>query len=137
MADAKKCDCCGSYYDLYDANYPNSTNYINRILLGSTSTTDISYKFDLCPKCLYKIMHDTLHMPMKDAYKNCKRWNNQNNKQTYCKNPDVSKVKINFCEKCRKYKDNFFEEDTPEQSMCERYENGKPESVRCLCDPIS
>lgn len=47
MADAKKCDICGGFYDL-----PNSLQYIKYALIKREI---INTAYDLCPECQKKL----------------------------------------------------------------------------------
>ena len=58
MANAKKCDVCGRYYDLYNVEKRMKGEEPNSIILARTDREGIMhsiYKFELCPDCLSAI----------------------------------------------------------------------------------
>ncbi len=55
MADAKKCDRCGKYYDDYDGvafSEAVTRNKYDRMHLVRADDRGVYKKFDLCPDCM-------------------------------------------------------------------------------------
>jgi hypothetical protein len=57
MANAKKCDICGGFYDAYNDNYYNANpNYITYGFENEYDDhCDVSL-YECCPKCMFEIM---------------------------------------------------------------------------------
>lgn len=67
MAKACKCDRCGSYYDRYVREIPNSTKSANQICFsrGFGNETGSSFgALDLCPVCMDYILSQLIMAPV-------------------------------------------------------------------------
>lgn len=57
MANAKKCDRCGKFYEkniLYTKKCRNSTVHVDGICMTTTSNDNVDY-MDLCDDCIHKL----------------------------------------------------------------------------------
>ncbi len=74
MADAKKCDRCGEFYEQRSivCKAINSTfiRRLNCTLRVYEEFTNAGYYFDLCPVCFHKLM-DFLHIEEVDKESDC------------------------------------------------------------------
>lgn len=57
MADAKKCDVCGKFYDHYDCVTIENGTTMNGCKIRFTAANDICCwsNLDLCPECMTKV----------------------------------------------------------------------------------
>ena len=55
---AKKCDRCGKFYELYDGfEIAKGGNKYNTVRLEKLVCDSIYRKFDLCPECMEKLVN--------------------------------------------------------------------------------
>ena len=74
MANAKKCDRCGRFYDFYEGiEFTAGANKYMYVILASAAN---ERKFDMCPYCMQHVIY-FLHNEAIDYFlqcRDCKHW---------------------------------------------------------------
>lgn len=76
MANAKKCDRCGRFYDFYEGiEFTAGANRYTYVVLASGESVN-ERRFDMCPDCMRQVIRFLHNESNTHSFKckNCKHW---------------------------------------------------------------